>query len=253
MMIDVIRPDVFKPFPSIKAFFTLSNRNYSNTRSRIEGLNFGMNTDESISVIEQNKSALANHFDIDPNSYAIAEQVHKDHIEVVEEPDLYRETDGLITRCRNLVLGIQVADCAAVFVADVENEIIGVFHAGWRGAAANIVSKGVKIITSMAENPPRFAAYIGPCISVKNFEVGTEVASQFPAGFVDFTSFKKPHVDLKAYLRAELIESGVNERCIEVSDKCTVDDSQFYSYRRERDKAGRMLACMYLNKKTDIV
>jgi copper oxidase (laccase) domain-containing protein len=82
--------------------------------------------------------------------------------------------------------------------------------------------------------------------------VGAEVASQFPAGFVDYSSYKKPHVNLKAFLNAELISAGVLENNIEVSNDCTLHDQKFYSYRRERDKAGRMLACMYMNKTKEV-
>ena len=247
-MIDVIWPDVFESFPGIDAFFTLSNRHFSKQSGGIGGLNFGINTTDNLSIIEQNRIFLADALDLVPGSFVIAEQVHKDHIEVVEKPGYFERTDGLITQTPNLVLAIQIADCAAVFVADIENNTIGVFHAGWRGAVANIVSKGVNKMALLAEKPSRFVAYISPCISEKNFEVGSEVASQFPTDFVDYISYKKPHINLKSYLKAELMDAGVNEKYIEVSEECTVDDPQFYSYRRERDRAGRMLACIYMNK-----
>jgi len=252
-MIDVIYPDKFKPFPGIKALFTLSNRDISTQNDVIAGLNFGINTADSSTVIDQNRCKLADVIDVDPDLFVIAEQIHGDHIEVVEQPGLYRKTDGLITKNPNLILTIQVADCAAVMVADTENRIIGIFHAGWRGAANNIVSKGVKTMKSMARKDPHYTAYISPCISERNFEVGYEVAERFPAKFVDYTSYKKPHINLKSYLKAELVNAGVQIGLIEISDECTMDDTRFYSYRREREKAGRMLGCMYMNEKFDSI
>src|SRR6056297_644899 len=250
-MIEVIYPDIFKPFSGVKAFFTLSNREISTHYDAISGLNFGINTSDNPSVIDQNRRKLAEVIEVDPESFVIAEQVHGDHIEVVEQPGLYRKTDGLITKNPNLILTIQIADCAAVMVADTENWIIGIFHAGWRGAAKNIVSKGMDAMMLLAEVEPQYTAYISPCISQNNFEVGPEVAEQFPAEFVDYTSYKKPHINLKSFLKEELVNAGVQIDHIEISDECTMDDPRFYSYRREREKAGRMLACMYMNENID--
>lgn len=252
-MIEVIYPDIFKSLSGIKALFTLSNRKISIQDSRISGINFGINTSEDLSVIKKNRHLLAVETGADPDMFVIAEQVHGDHIEIAEEPGLYRKTDGLITKNQNLVLTIQVADCAAVMVADTENRIIGIFHAGWRGAAKNIVSKGVRTMKSLARKDPHYTAYISPCISERNFEVGHEVAGQFPAEFVDYNSYKKPHINLKSFLNAELVHNGVQHDHIQVSDECTMDDPRFYSYRREREKAGRMLACMYMNENEESV
>lgn len=248
-MIKSIRPVVFEPFPQIQAFFTLSNRQLTKKNNHIEGLNFGTNTSDTLSVIEQNRKTLADEFKFSSEAFAIAGQVHSDTVEFVSKPGLYNSTDGLITKTEGLVLAIQVADCAAVFVADTENDIIGIFHAGWRGAASNIVLKGIDKMASLAEKKAVYVAYISPCISEKNFEVGPEVSNLFPDSFVDDENYNKPHINLKAFLKAELMRSGVEEKCIEVSHKCTFEDPQFYSYRREREKAGRMLACMYMNKR----
>lgn len=248
-MIEVIQPDIFKPLPGIRALFTLSNRDLPHKKSGIEGLNFGINTPDSSLLIENNRLQLAKAFAMDHESFVVAEQVHSDRIEVVDQPGLCKNTDGLITREPHLILAIQVADCAAIMVADIANNIIGVFHAGWRGAVHNIAAKGVSKMKVMGKNSPQFFVYISPCISKKNFEVGHEVANQFPSAFVDYVSYQKPHVDLKNFLKYELIESGVKEDRIEISSSCTMDDPGFYSYRREREKAGRMLACMYMNEK----
>jgi YfiH family protein len=252
-MIEVINPEIFRSSPSIHAFFTLSNRELKSKQGEIEGLNFGLNTSDCKSVVENNRHKLAGNFDFDPDFYAIAEQVHGDHIEIVDQPGLYEHTDGLITMKPDIILSIQVADCAAVMIADRANGIIGEFHAGWRGAVSSIVSKGVEKMKQLAKERPEFSAYISPCISLNNFEVGFEVAEQFPPGFVDYNSYKKPHVNLKDFLKNELIEAGLNDEDIEVSGECTMANPKFYSYRRERDKAGRMLACMYMKENTDSV
>jgi YfiH family protein len=251
-MMDVIYPEIINSLSGIEAVFTLSNRSDSvNADSGIGGLNFGINTSDKLSAIQSNRKALATFLNVDHQKFVITEQVHGDHIEIVDQPGFFKKTDGVITVVPGLILTIQVADCAAVMVADQKNMIIGVFHAGWRGAVKRIVSKGIKKMEQLAIQPPQYKAFISPCISQNNFEVGSEVAEKFPSEFVDYTSFKKPHVNLKQFLKTELMNAGVNGSNIEVSDACTMDDPQFYSFRREREEAGRMLACLYINENLD--
>ena len=42
-----------------------------------------------------------------------------------------------------------VADCAAVLMADTKNGVIGAFHAGWRGAVANILPAGLSAMREL--------------------------------------------------------------------------------------------------------
>ncbi len=53
------------------------------------------------------------------------------------------EADGLLTDASGVMLGIQVADCVPVLVADTRQRVVGAFHAGWRGTLGGIVELGV--------------------------------------------------------------------------------------------------------------
>jgi len=86
-------------------------------------------------------------------------------------------------------------------------------------------------------------AAIGPCIEVEAFEVGEEVAAQFPAQFVHREGVRKPHVDLVATVRAQLIAAGVPAEAISRTGGCTFSDpSRYFSYRRDGAGIGQMLA-----------
>jgi hypothetical protein len=87
-------------------------------------------------------------------------------------------------------------------------------------------------------NPADILAYIGPCISLENFEVGDEVAEQFEHKEKRGARW---HVDLKAANAAQLRDLGITE--IEISEYCTVANNDvFFSHRKERGITGRMLA-----------
>lgn len=246
---NLIRPSIFSESTGITAVFTEANRSSDSKQNSVNGLDFGINTSTDQAEIKKNYNRLLIHLELKPDSVALANQVHNSHVEIIEESGIYEKTDGLITTKPGLSLGIQVADCAAVLIADETNQMIGAFHAGWRGAVSNIIPKGVEKMQSIGGHVKSFKSYISPCISEQMFEVGEEVAEQFPDFFVDRSTYSKPHVDLKGYLTHQLIEAGMRMEQIEISPGCTMQDNRFFSYRREQDKSGRMLGLISLNKK----
>lgn len=245
----LLEPAIFKPYKSIAAVFTEKNASTIRSDENIPGLNFGLNTNISKEEIKKNIGILFQEIAWKSTQIALAEQVHDTNVEFVSSPGFLADTDALITNKKNLALGIQVADCAAVLLSDPESGVVGAAHAGWRGGSAGIVKKTVNLMISAGARPDRMVAYISPCISQENFETSSEVASLFPDEFVDYKSYKKPHLDLKGFLKFQLMQTGLPSTQIEVSSYCTIKDAEkFYSYRRERKKSGRMLGIIKLEK-----
>lgn len=242
MSIDIIKPDIFEDHNKVEAFFTLKNPQVNVKERSIEGLNLGFNTDEAPEIVKQNRQMLTEQFDLDPNWIAFANQVHNNRVKVVTGGGTFANMDALITQVPGLALAIQVADCAAILIADDEGKTIAAIHAGWRGAAGDIVPRTLEKMKQLVDQPANYYAFISPCISVENFEVGPEVAEQFPDEFVDYATCSKPHINLKGFLKDQLIQEGVSPENIEVDASCTVANERFYSYRREGDKSGRMMA-----------
>jgi YfiH family protein len=234
---------------TVEAWFTLKNRAYKTPESNIEGLNLGINTSDNEKVIQKNRSELLSALNLDEEWVAYANQVHSNRVQVVNEGGTCSATDGLVTTVPGLTLAIQVADCAAVLLWDPVNYVVGAFHAGWRGAVAEIAPKGLQIMQQEGADLKALKAFISPCLSLENFEVGIEVADQFPEEFIDRDSFSKPHVNLKRFLVHQLNEIGMKTGQIEVREECTIDDADhFYSYRREGNKSGRMMALIRLKR-----
>jgi YfiH family protein len=242
-----ITPDLLSGEKEVKAWFTLKNPEYGKQGHIIPGLNLGFNTPEKREFVAKNRLKLLSTLQLDPKWVAYADQVHSNRIQVVTEGGTYPSTDGLITPIPGLTLAIQVADCAAVLLWDSENVIVAALHAGWRGAAGNIIPRGIEKMIEQGANPLTMKAFVSPCISLKNFEVGQEVADQFPREFVDFHNYDKPHIDLKGFLKHQMMEEGIPDSHIEIRDECTIEEAEnFYSYRREGDQSGRMLALIQI-------
>lgn len=179
---------------------------------------------------------------------AYLKQVHSDKVVVADAPGYAGEADGLVTTRPGITLAIQVADCAVVLLADRGRGIVAADHSGWRGTAALITTKVVEKMKELGSHPEDVEAFVGPCISSQAYEVGEEVASRFDEAFVYRKGFRKPHLDIRAALKSQLISAGVQETAIQIDQRCTWQNPQlFYSYRREGAGSGRMIGFIRWN------
>lgn len=244
--INFIRPGILNS-SEISSWFTLRNQDLVQKDRKIAGLNLGLNTSEESAVVEQNRKLLLDEIGLKENEIVFGTQIHKTDVKTVHQGGSYENTDAFVTNQRGLALAIQVADCAAVLLGDNENRVIGAAHAGWRGAADGIVPKTIQKMIEIGADVKNIKAFVSPCISLENFEVGDEVAEQFPQQFVNIESFAKPHVDLKAFIKHQLLETGIGISHIEIDEHCTISDDNFYSYRRQKENSGRMMGLIKLN------
>lgn len=123
-------------------------------------------------------------------------------------------------------------------------------HAGWRGTASGVVRRTVEqMVSEGGVAADDLAAAIGPHIGVCCMEVGDDVADLFgrPGTVVRRPDWPKPHLDLGAANRTQLADAGVPPERVEVSTLCTrCRPDLFHSYRRDGEKAGRMLSLIGL-------
>jgi len=157
------------------------------------------------------------------------------------------EGDAAITNLPGVILGVQTADCVPILIADREARSVAAVHAGWRGTAARISEATVERLVERFEiDPKNLIAVIGPHIGACCYEVGEDVAAQIDAtAIVRMPEFSKPHIDLAAANRAQLVESGIPESQIETSSLCTkCRDDLFHSYRRDGKAMGHLLSAI---------
>ncbi len=145
------------------------------------------------------------------------------------------EADAAVTRLQGAVLGIQTADCVPILVADSKARAVAAIHAGWRGTAARIAESTVsRLLSNFGLDPKDLIVSIGPHIGVCCYEVGEEVVEAIgdPAAFERREEWPRAHLNL-----------GLRDQQIEISSLCTqCREDLFYSYRRDGEKAGRMLS-----------
>lgn len=241
--INMIKPDIWKGEKSIWAGFTIKNK-----RTEVdEHVNRFGQPIVDIPDIESSKKALWKALKIDEKKVATARQIHSGNVTYVSHGGVYPDTDALVSDIPDLLLGIQVADCAAVLLADTKAGVIGAAHSGWRGTVGGVLSNTVSMMIRYGADPERLKVYVSPCICMKCFEVGEEVAELFSERDVYREGFKKPHVDLKAEIKYRLMNLEIQESNIELDPGCTMHESgRFYSYRRDHEHSGRMMGLIRL-------
>ena len=168
---------------------------------------------------------------------ASLKQIHSASALAANQPGCAGEGDALLTNSPGLRLSVRTADCYPILLADTKNRAVAAVHAGWRGAADEILAKTIaKMRAQFGTLPADIVAAIGPGIGVCCYEVGAEVAQLFGVEGAG-------RVDLAAANRCQLIDAGVEDRPIDVLGGCTsCDTARFYSFRREKEETGRMIS-----------
>jgi YfiH family protein len=168
---------------------------------------------------------------------ASLKQIHSALVLAAEHPGCAGEGDALLTSRPGLRLSVRSADCYPILLADTKRHAVAVVHAGWRGTADRVVVETIaKMRAQFGTSPTDLLVAIGPGIGVCCYEVGAEVARLFGLEGAG-------RVDLAAANRRQLIEAGVQEPHIDVLGGCTFcNAARFYSFRRENERAGRMIS-----------
>jgi polyphenol oxidase len=212
-----------------------------------EHFNLGLYVSDDSEVVLHNRQQLLTYL---PENSAIQwlEQVHGNHVVIVEHLSHSPiQADAVITRSPKLALAIMTADCLPILLCNSQGTEIAAIHAGWRSLARGII---LETLTKMFSDNRDISAWLGPCISQSNFEVGVEVKNQFEEINQSLSvAFKRNHpsqnedkwlADIQKIAQQQLTELGVKN--IVNNNHCTFDENErYYSYRKEQ-KTGRMAA-----------
>lgn len=225
-------PNLFHAFSTRKG--GISGGNFST-------LNLGYSTSDETSNVEENRSRFFQATGIPPDQTVMALQVHGTNVAVVDSPGIIEECDGLLTRQSSLYLIIGVADCHTIYLTDKDRSFVGALHSGWRGTAGNILQVAVeKSRSAFGSNSSDLEVGISPAIGGCCYEIGNEVAEQFPASFIEERDGSS-YLSLDKAIAAQAREIGVSEENIYLAERCTSCEHEYwFSYRRDNGNTGRM-------------
>lgn len=229
------------------AFFTYRG-DMCDAESPYAGFNVCHYTGDSPEHISHCRTLLCGHLGIDEEALVVPRQTHSTNVAVIDHiPFDGKELEGidaLVTSLDNVVIGVSTADCVPVVLGDIDSGVIGVAHAGWRGAVGGIVGNTVSAMVKAGADASRMKAALGPSICVDCFEVGEEVAALFPDNCVERRpEWGRPHVNLQKFVADELVSAGLEMGNIAPFTKelCTYcSRMRFFSARRLGVNSGRL-------------
>ena len=249
-------------FPGAQGFF--STRKGGVSRREYCSLNVAAHVGDDPVRVNRNREVLAGAVFSSINCFVSGEQVHGDHVEVVNsvhagcgfvrgKPPV-PGADALVTGVPGLFLASFYADCVPVYIFDTRKKVIGLAHAGWKGTVKGIASKTVRVMNEeFGTVSSDCAAFIGPSIGPCCYVVEGSVKNAFndevfPSGVVKHAGQdNKWHLDLWHANKADLLSAGLSEKNIILSRICTsCAEERFFSYRRDGGQTGRMAAFLQL-------
>ncbi|TAE78865.1 MAG: laccase domain-containing protein [Verrucomicrobia bacterium] len=200
---------------------------------RIAGIEVDADRDRTLSRLRPaHESLVRREFGCD--RWWRAEQVHGDGIARVpgaatmvagDGLPVVPGVDGLITSAPGETLGIYVADCGALWLADRGTGASGLLHSGKKGTELGILTAAIERMgLEFGTRAADLVVVLGPCIRPPHYEVdfAAEISRQAErAGVGDFH------------------DAGEDTAC---------DLTRHYSYRVEKGKTGRMLALIHSEK-----
>ncbi len=157
---------------------------------------------------------------------ATGQQVHGNNLAICDgegfpNNQLFPDTDGLLTSTAGQFLGVYVADCGAVMIADPVNRACAVVHSGRKGTELQIAPRSILMMQEeYGSDPADMVVQLAPCIRPPTYEV-----------------------DFAADIVQNCIDAGVPESQVHDCGTCTTSDpDRYYSYRIEMGKTGRLFA-----------
>ena len=232
-----------------------------------DSFNMGLHVGDTPEAVGENRKRLAQVLGVDPNHLTCGEQVHGVGVTRVTQEivgrgafswdDSIPDSDAIHTNLVNVPLLLLVADCVPVLIYDAVHHAVAVVHAGWRGAIAHIVERTMDSMhDAYGTLPSDCYLFIGPSIGADSFEVSEEIGEQFRQDMRalglsqvdqvvryiqrDGQITATPHVDLKGYIAACVVQKGVPLEQVSVSSTDTMITDGCYSYRRDQGRTGRM-------------
>ena len=238
----ILKYKIFEPYKNLFAFTT--------TKETL-GIEKVRYTSEPI-----NKTKLAKTLSINSENLIFPKQTHTSCVvDISEVPKkTIEETDALITNQSGLCICVQTADCVPILLFDPKKKVISAVHAGWRGTVKKIVVISVlKMVSNYESSPKDILAAIGPSISSKIYEVGTEVVESAKNSIPNSekTLWKnnsgKYHFDLWEANRQLMIQCGLQSKNIEILGECSFANKEaYFSARRDGINTGRMVTGIML-------
>jgi YfiH family protein len=220
-------------------------------------LNGGVGSKDDPAHVVENRRRMAAM--LEASALVTAYQIHSANAVVATTPWARKDApraDAVVTKTPGLAVGVTIADCGPILLADGEAGVIGAAHAGWRGAFDGIVEAAVARMEELGARRERIHTAIGPLIRQDSYEVGPEFVNRFIDADPAFARFfnraaRDGHAlfDLPGFIALRLEQARVGS-VQDLKLDTYSDEGRFFSYRRTTHRGepdyGRLIAAIAL-------
>lgn len=225
-----------------------------------DSLNLGYTRGDVRENVTENFRRICEANGMDYKKMVFGSQVHDTKVKIAKEEDCgcgvlfpseIEGYDGFATNKKGVVIVTFHADCVPIFFVDPVKKAVALSHAGWKGTVLNMAGSTVKkMAEEFGSKAVDIVCAIGPSIGQCCFEVDKPVADEFKKELGFAAEFIEERKDIGKYMidlwginKRLLMEAGVPEENIEVTDFCTKCHSElFYSHRNMGGNRGSLAA-----------
>lgn len=202
-------------------------------------LNLGTSNGDDPSRVADNLALVAEAAGVD--RLVRMTQVHGASVAWVEDlaDGEIPEADVLLSATPGVGVLVRVADCTPIVIAAADGSMVAVVHCGREGLLAGVVAAAVSELRGRGATA--LEAWIGPRACGRCYELPQDMVDMV-SGIVpearSTTSWGTPSVDVGAGVLAQLATLDVVTNDL-AAGVCTIEDEQWFSYRRQGQDSGR--------------
>jgi YfiH family protein len=253
----LIRSSQLSGLPRVRhAFFT---REGGVSEGVYASLNGGQGSSDETDRVQENRRRMAETLGAPDGVVVTAFQIHSPTAVIATKAWTRADApraDAIATKTARIAIGVTVADCGPILLADGNAGVVGAAHAGWRGALDGVLEAVIVKMEELGAARRNIVAAIGPLIRQDSYEVGPEFVARFRDADKAYSRFFAPSnraghalFDLPGFIAARLEAAHVGT--IEDLGLDTYsDESRFFSYRRTTHRGesdyGRLIAAIAL-------
>lgn len=226
-------------------------------------MDIGLETNTNIGEVKKHFDSIFEFMGENPIEVYSGYQVHSANIESIKDINegseydigkVFYDTDGLITDIKDIALVSRFADCTPIILFDPIKKVQVNIHSGWKGTLGRIGANGVnKMVNEYGSNPKDIIVVIGPTIGKNDFEVESDVMTQFKNEFEFHQEIINKKNDIKYLIDLHktnikiLLAEGIKKENITLINLSTfANEDLLHSYRRDGSNFGLMGAISIL-------
>jgi len=229
-----------KKFENLKHCFFSRKNGFS--KGHYASLNCGLGSGDKKENVLKNLNLVSQKIGCKDELLITLNQTHSNKVVYFENETSIKNKlpgDAIVTKIKNVGIGILTADCAPILLYDPQKKIIGCIHSGWRGALNGVIRNTIKKFKELDSNIDNLFVVVGPCIRKENYEVKIDFYEKFINQNSNYERFFKKIADskyifdLRGFVNNRI--SDLNIKNIENIEMNTfASQGSFFSYRRSR-------------------